>query len=86
MVSLLLLVDLDVSFGERDHLGQNRSDVQVLHLVPLVGGLVKKMSSVRSFLRFAVMDNVGDQVVASFLVGKFVLSGEYVTKVNVSDE
>lgn len=80
----LLLVNLNVSFGERDHLGQDGSDVQVLHLVPLVGRLVENVSAVSSFAGLPVMNDVGDQVVAGFFMRLLVGRCEDVTEIDVS--
>lgn len=57
--------------------------MQVLHLVPLIGCLVKHVCAISSFTGLAVVNDVGDQVVASFLVFFFILGCENVAEVNV---
>jgi len=81
---LLLFIDLNVSFSQRDHLRQNAGDVKILHFVPLIGGFVENVSAISSFSWLAVMHNVGHQVVASLLVLVLVFGCQDVTKVNVS--
>jgi hypothetical protein len=57
--------------------------VKVLHLVPLIGGLVEDVGAVGSLGGFAVVDDVGDEVVAGLLVLALVLGGENVAEIDV---
>lgn len=85
MKSSLLLIDLNVSFGQRNHLRQDRCHVEVLHLVPLIRGLVEDVRSIRSLRRLTVVHDVGDEVVPSLFVVLLVRCGEDVTEIDVPE-
>ena len=79
------LVYLYVGLREGDHLRQDLRHVQVVHLEPLAGPGVQDVNPVVAFLRAAVVDHIGDQIVGGALV-VFVLhvSGQQVSKLDVT--
>lgn len=57
------LTNLNVSFGQGDHLREDVDDMQVLHLVPSGRSFVQNVDSVGAFVGRSVVNDVGDQVV-----------------------
>ena len=79
------LVYLYVGLGEGDHLGEDLGHVQVIHLEPLPRAGVQDMDPVVPFLRTAVMDDIGDQIVGgSIVVPVLHVSREQVSKLDVT--
>ena len=80
--------NLDVALGQRDHLGQDVADVQILHAVPLLGGLMKHVQHVLALIGggFTFVNHVGDEVVRGLWVAGTALGRHQLAEVNLSGE